>query len=174
LRIEGEALRRAAVDSTFNSQQREQMTRRVYPLLAEAYAHLDRVAEADSLLKEIPAAAIDGWRARGRVATLRLDYATADAAFREAVQRAPSIPAAYDDWADMLAIKGDLIGAIAKYAEANRRGPHFADALKGWGDVLVKQGTTKDALVKYDEALKFAPNWKQLKDAREAAAKQKS
>jgi hypothetical protein len=37
----------------------------------------------------------------------------------------------------------------------------------------VKQGKIKDALVKYDEALKYAPNWKQLKDAREAVARQK-
>jgi hypothetical protein len=37
--------------------------------------------------------------------------------------------------------------------------------------VLVKQGHTKEALVKYDEALKFAPNWKELKEAREASAK---
>jgi len=42
------------------------------------------------------------------------------------------------------------------------------------GDVLVKQGKTKEALAKYDEALKYAPNWKQLKEAREAVAKQKS
>jgi predicted negative regulator of RcsB-dependent stress response len=46
--------------------------------------------------------------------------------------------------------------------------------LKAWGDVLVKQGNMKDALAKYDEALKYAPNWKQLKEAREVAAKQKS
>jgi predicted negative regulator of RcsB-dependent stress response len=46
--------------------------------------------------------------------------------------------------------------------------------LKAWGDVLVKMGNPKEALAKYDEALKYAPNWKQLKEAREAAAKQKS
>jgi hypothetical protein len=40
--------------------------------------------------------------------------------------------------------------------------------------VLAKQGRFKDALVKYEEALKYAPNWKQLKDAREAVAKKKS
>ena len=34
-------------------------------------------------------------------------------------------------------------------------------------------GVTKDALAKYDEALKYAPNWKQLKVAHEAIAKQK-
>jgi hypothetical protein len=31
-----------------------------------------------------------------------------------------------------------------------------------------------DALVKYDEALKYAPNWKQLKEARETVAQQKT
>jgi len=58
--------------------------------------------------------------------------------------------------------------------DANQKGPHWADPLKAWGDVLVKQGKTNDALVKYDEALKYAPNWNQLKEARAAAAKQKS
>ena len=37
--------------------------------------------------------------------------------------------------------------------------------------MLVKQGETQEALVKYDEALKYAPNWKELKEAREASAK---
>jgi hypothetical protein len=55
----------------------------------------------------------------------------------------------------------------------NQRGPHWADPLKAWGDVLAKQGHAKEALAKYDAALKYAPNWKQLKEAREAAAKQK-
>jgi len=40
--------------------------------------------------------------------------------------------------------------------------------------VLAKQGKAKDALAKYEEALKYAPNWKQLKEAREAASKQTS
>ena len=30
------------------------------------------------------------------------------------------------------------------------------------------------ALAKYDEALKYAPNWKQLKEAREVVAKLKT
>ena len=58
--------------------------------------------------------------------------------------------------------------------DANQKGPHWADPLKAWGDVIAKQGHTKDALVKYDEALKYAPNWKELKDAREAVVKRKS
>jgi hypothetical protein len=41
--------------------------------------------------------------------------------------------------------------------------------------VLAKQGgKPREALAKYDIALKYAPNWKQLKEAREALAKQKS
>jgi hypothetical protein len=40
--------------------------------------------------------------------------------------------------------------------------------------MLVKQGHPQEALAKYDEALKYAPNWKQLKEARDAVAKQKS
>jgi hypothetical protein len=38
----------------------------------------------------------------------------------------------------------------------------------------VKQGNTKEALAKYDEALKYAPNWKQLHEARDGVAKQKA
>jgi predicted negative regulator of RcsB-dependent stress response len=44
--------------------------------------------------------------------------------------------------------------------------------LKAWGDVLAKQGHSKEALAKYGTALKYAPNWKQLKEARQALAKQ--
>jgi hypothetical protein len=37
--------------------------------------------------------------------------------------------------------------------------------------VLVKEGHAKGALAKYGEALKHAPNWKELKNLREALAK---
>ncbi|HEY1726446.1 MAG TPA: hypothetical protein VGF89_13550 [Steroidobacteraceae bacterium] len=73
-----------------------------------------------------------------------------------------------------LAKHGDLDGAAAKLSEANRKGPHWADPLKAWGDVLVQQGKTKAALGKYDAALKYAPNWRQLLEARQALAKQRS
>ena len=87
---------------------------------------------------------------------------------------APGLPAGYYSWRAALARHGDLAGAMGKLKDANQRGPHWADPLKVWGDVLVKQGHTKEALAKYDKALKYAPNWKQLKDAREAVAEQKS
>ena len=67
-----------------------------------------------------------------------------------------------------------LTEPIAKLQAANERGPHWADPLKAWGDVLVKQGHPQEALAKYDEALKYAPNWKQLKEARDTVAKQRS
>ncbi len=40
--------------------------------------------------------------------------------------------------------------------------------------MLVKQPNTRDALARYDEVLKDAPNWKQLQEAREPLAKQKT
>jgi glucose-6-phosphate isomerase len=40
--------------------------------------------------------------------------------------------------------------------------------------VYARLGNAKEALAKYDEALKYAPDWKQLKGAREAAAKQRN
>jgi hypothetical protein len=40
--------------------------------------------------------------------------------------------------------------------------------------VSEREGKTKDVLAKYDEALRYAPNWKQLQEARDAVAKRKS
>jgi tetratricopeptide (TPR) repeat protein len=135
----------------------------VYPLLAEAYARVGRNADADALLGLLPLDVYDGWRARGRIASLRHDYVAAEKAFAEAVRQAPSIPHAYLDWGDMLAAKGDLTEATAKYTEANRLGPHWADPLKAWGDVLAKQDHPREALKKYRQALERAPHWTALK-----------
>ena len=38
----------------------------------------------------------------------------------------------------------------------------------------MKQGKSQEALSTYDEAGEYAPDWRQFKDAREAAAKHKS
>jgi tetratricopeptide (TPR) repeat protein len=79
----------------------------------------------------------------------------------------------YFSWGKALAGHQQYAEAIEKLAAAHARGPHWADPLKVWGDVLLKQGNAREALAKYDEALEYAPNWTQLKEAREAAAKQK-
>jgi tetratricopeptide (TPR) repeat protein len=134
-----------------------------YPILAEAYARVGRGSEADALLAPLPPDSYEGWCARGRLATLRHDFAAAEKAFAEAARQAPSIPRAFFDWGDMLAAKGDLAGAIAKYTEANHLGPRWADPLKAWGDVLAKQGHPREALKKYQQSLPHAPHWAELK-----------
>jgi tetratricopeptide (TPR) repeat protein len=136
----------------------------------EAAGHPDK---ADALLKTA-GSFVDCYRFRADILNGRGDWVGAQKAYAVAVALAPDLPAAYYSWGVALAGHGDLEAAAIKLQEANRRGPHWADPLKAWGDVLAKQGNTKEALAKYEAALKFAPNWKQLKDAREAVAKQKS
>jgi hypothetical protein len=135
----------------------------------EAARHPDK---ADAFLKTA-GTFVDCYRFRADILDSRSNWAGAQQAYAEAVALAPDLPAAYYSWGVALARHGDLVGAEAKLIDANRRGPHWADPLKAWGDVLVKQGKMKAGLAKYDEALKYAPNWNQLKQAREALAKQK-
>jgi len=136
----------------------------------EAAGHPDK---ADALLKTA-GTFVDCYRFRADILDGRGDWPGAQKAYTEAVALAPDLPAAYYSWGVALAKHGNLDGAAAKFKDANLKGPHWADPLKAWGDVLAKQGKTKEALAKYDAALKYAPNWKHLKEAREAAAKQKS
>jgi tetratricopeptide (TPR) repeat protein len=117
---------------------------------------------------------LDCYRFKGDVLDSRGDWAAAQQWYQKAVKLAPSFPAGYYSWGLALLKHGDLKGATEQFRLANQKGPNWADPLKTWGDVLTKQGNTKDALVKYDDALKYAPNWKQLKEARAAAAKQKT
>jgi tetratricopeptide (TPR) repeat protein len=133
----------------------------------EAAGHSDK---ADAVLKT-GGTFVDCYRFRGDILDHRGDWSGAQKAYADAVALAPDLPAGYYSWGVALARHGELAGAEAKLKDANQRGPHWADPLKAWGDVLVKQGHMKEALVKYDEALKHAPAWKQLKEAREAAAK---
>jgi tetratricopeptide (TPR) repeat protein len=135
----------------------------------EAAGHPDK---ADAVLKTA-GTFVDCYRFRADILDGRGDWRGAQQAYAEAVALAPDLPAAYYSWGLALTRHADLVGAEAKFKDANQRGPHWADPLKAWGDVLAKQGQTKEALAKYDEALKFAPNWRQLKEAREALAKQK-
>jgi tetratricopeptide (TPR) repeat protein len=94
--------------------------------------------------------------------------------FAEAIDMAPKLPQVYVDRGQARLDRGDLAAASADATQAATLSPYDGDTWKLWSDVLAKQGKIKDALVKYDEALKYAPHWKQLKEAREAVAKQKS
>lgn len=129
-------------------------------------------AEADALVKS--ARDVDCYRYSGDILDARNDWAGAQQAYANAVALAPDLPTGYYSWGVALTRHGDIDGAMVKLKAANQRGPHWADPFKALGDALLKQGKPGDALAKYDEALKYAPNWKQLKDAREALAKQKA
>jgi tetratricopeptide (TPR) repeat protein len=142
---------------------------------ALTYEKTGQPAKADAALNAVGQLTfVDCYGYKGDVLDLRGDWAGAQEWYAKAVKLAPSLPSGYYSWGVALAKRGDLEGAAAKFKDANQKGPHWADPLKAWGDVLAKQGKPKEALAKYDEALKFAPNWKQLKEAREAASKQKS
>jgi tetratricopeptide (TPR) repeat protein len=141
--------------------------------IAPAEAAAGHPDKADALLKSA-GTFVDCYRFRADILDGRGVWAGAQKAYADAVALAPDLPGAYYSWGVALARHEDLDGAAAKLKLANQKGPHWADPLKIWGDVLAKQDKTKEALAKYDEALKFAPNWKQLKEARDAVAKQKS
>jgi tetratricopeptide (TPR) repeat protein len=136
--------------------------------IEEAAGHPDK---ADAVLKT-GGTFVDCYRFRGDILEGRGDWPGAQKAYAEAVALAPDLPAGYYSWGVALAKHGDLGGAAAKFKDSNQRQLHWADPLKAWGDLLAKQSKTRDPLAKYDEALKYAPNWAELKEAREAAAKQ--
>jgi tetratricopeptide (TPR) repeat protein len=135
----------------------------------EAAGHPDK---ADAVLKT-GGTFVDCYRFHGDILDGRGDWKGAQEWYAKAVELAPDLPAGYYSWGVALSKHGDLVGAASKLKSANQRGRHWADPLKAWGDVLMRQGKTKEAIAKYDEALSYAPNWQQLKEAREAAAKQK-
>jgi tetratricopeptide (TPR) repeat protein len=141
-----------------------------------AYAELMNrdLASASALMTQTAADCYLCVRIRALIAASAGDPAGADRWFAEAVRQAPDLPTAYLEWGQTLLVRGDLAGATKQLTLAHEKGLHFADPLKALGDVLVKQGRPREALAKYDQGLKYAPNWAALKEAREAAAKQKS
>ena len=145
----------------------------IQPLEALAMARSGDVGGAESSVSATPLDCYLCARVRGQVAAIKRDWPTSEHWFSEAVRQAPSLPFAYSEWGEMLLVEGDFQGAIAKFKIANEKTPHFADALKGWGDALARLGQANTALAKYKEALKYAPNWKELKEAREAVSKNK-
>jgi tetratricopeptide (TPR) repeat protein len=146
----------------------------IQPLVALATAKTGDAAGAEALISATPLDCYLCVRIRAQIAAMQHDWPTAERWFAEAVRQAPSLPFAYSEWGDMRLSKGDVNGALEQFAAAHEHGPHFADPLKGWGDALARQGQWSSALAKYEEALEYAPHWKDLRAAREAAARQKS
>jgi tetratricopeptide (TPR) repeat protein len=81
------------------------------------------------------------------------------------------LPQAYIDRGQAHLNWGDIDGALSDAVRAATVGPRDADAFKLWGDVLVKKGKPKDALGKFNEALMYSPHWKELRVARDSAAR---
>jgi tetratricopeptide (TPR) repeat protein len=144
------------------------------PWLALAKARFGDLSGGQALIAETPMDCRMCVDFRGRIAAMAGNTAEAEKWFAEAINMAPKLPQVYTDRGQARLDRGELGGALTDATQAATLSPHDGDAWKLWGDVLVKQGKTKDALAKYDEALKYAPHWKQLQDAREALAKQKT
>jgi tetratricopeptide (TPR) repeat protein len=144
----------------------------IQPLEALAMARSGDVAGAETLISATPLDCYLCVRVRGQIAAIERDWPAAERWFAEAARQAPSLPFAFSEWGEMRLAKGDIEGAAIQFEAAHHTSPHFADGLKGWGDALARQGQSTTALAKYDEALAYAPNWKALKEARAAVAKQ--
>ena len=130
-----------------------------YRSIAEVYAHVGRLAEADTWIDKTALDCAHCLGTRGLIAAQKHDWTAADRWYAEASRRTPSIPFADTDWAQALLIKGDLDGAIAKLKEAHRRSPRFADPLEFWGEALMRKGDLGGAIDKFSAADKSAPHW---------------
>ncbi len=142
----------------------------IYPLEALAAAKTGDIAAAEALIARTPVDCYLCVRVRGQIAAEKKDWPAAERWFAEAVRQAPTPPFAYTEWGQMRLAKGDIAGAVAVFQTAHEKGPHFADPLKGWGEGLARQGRWSEAQARFDEALKYAPAWKELHEAHEAAA----
>jgi tetratricopeptide (TPR) repeat protein len=142
--------------------------------LALAKARFGDVPGGQALIAETPMDCRMCVDFRGRIAAMAGNTAEAEKWFAQAIEMAPKLPQAYTDRGHARLDRGDLAGALSDATQAATLSPHDGDAWKLWGDVLAKQGKTKETLAKYDEALKYAPHWKQLQEARETVAKQRT
>jgi tetratricopeptide (TPR) repeat protein len=148
---------------------------RIYGLwLALAKARFGDLPGGQALIAETPLDCRMCVDFRGRIAAMAGNTAEAEKWFAEAISMAPKLPQVYTDRGQARLDRRELGGALTDATQAATLSPHDGDAWKLWGDVLAKQGHSKEALVKYDEALKYAPHWKQLQEAREVVAKQKT
>jgi tetratricopeptide (TPR) repeat protein len=142
---------------------------------APIYEKTGQPQKADAALRAVGALTfVDCYRYMADVLDMRGNWVGAQEWYTKAVKLAPSLPAGYYSWGLALAKHGDLSAAIEQLRLANLKGPTWADPLKAWGDVLAKEGHGKEGLAKYDEALKYAPNWKELKESREALIKREA
>ncbi|HWE48038.1 MAG TPA: hypothetical protein VG407_18620 [Caulobacteraceae bacterium] len=129
------------------------------PRLAYAQARLGDFAAANATIAQTPSDCDLCLRTRARIAGLERNWATADALFAQAVGRAPSIPTALVDWAQVLLARGDAADAARKAQFATLASSHNPDANEIWGEALLAQHDASAAAGKLAAASKDAPRW---------------
>jgi tetratricopeptide (TPR) repeat protein len=144
------------------------------PWLGLAKARFGDLPGGEALIAETPMDCRMCVDFRGRIAAMAGNATEAEKWFAQAIEMAPRLPQVYTDRGQARLERGELATALTDATKAASLSPHDGDAWKLWGDVLAKQGKTEEALTRYDEALKYASHWKQLAEARKAAAKQKT
>ena len=128
-------------------------------LLADAKAEEGDLATARTLIGTTPLDCYTCLRMRGRIDAAAGNWNGAGFWFERAVDSAPLIPLAWNDWGAMLLRKGDLRDAISKFETAASTGPHYADPLELWGEALMRANRSDLAVAKFEAANRYAPNW---------------
>ena len=134
----------------------------LWPDMSHDMARAGDIAGGEALIARTPLDCDNCVVARGRIATVKRDWAAAEHWFALVSGRMPSVPYADKAWGEMLMAKGDLAGAMARLEIANKKGPHFADPLEMWGEALIATNRSDLALTKFEEAARNAPNWGRL------------
>jgi tetratricopeptide (TPR) repeat protein len=94
---------------------------------------------------------------RGAKAYTAHQFPDAIAAFKEANQKSPAVPAIRVAYAEALQASGDVPGALAAYKEAVDVDPTYSTAHRGLAEMLFKTGKIEDARREVAEALAYHP-----------------
>lgn len=128
---------------------------------AVTHQHAGRLAEAESLLREIIAQQPQLAQIHYTLAdVLRLAGQNAQAinAYRTTIALQPGHASAHNDLGAMLLLTGDLAEAEACFRQAIALNPHYVGAHNNLGGCLLKQGDRVGAIVAFEQVLKLEPD----------------
>ncbi|MEO5809802.1 MAG: hypothetical protein ABIR51_07080 [Sphingomicrobium sp.] len=134
----------------------------VLPRLAMILARDGRIDQARAIAASLPEDCLNCLVAKGVVAGLGGDFATAERLIAQADQARPNSPFAEAALAKIFFRAGQYHKALDFAERASRKGPRYADALKVRGDALRKLGRVDEAQDFYAQAEKLAPRWGRL------------